>query len=93
MLTDSDLADMRLQFANDNFDLHRSVLPTLRAMGLAVDDLVRAVCHSSSRLVDLDGPPNRDGDEPGFVQCGQLLVRLWYHRDQPRYIYVEEVSR
>jgi hypothetical protein len=88
---------MRVQFANDAFEMHRSIVVDLRDLGLTIDDLVRAICDSTSYFIGVSSAPNRDGDEHEYVVCPSvrpsLLVGVWYHRDAPRYIYVEEVSR
>ena len=96
MLTDSDISALRLDFANDRFDLTSTAYRQLRARGLRVEDLARAVAAPTSALRDVSYRDDPRKGEHGLLVCPAvtppLLVSLWYIREQPRSILVEDLT-
>ena len=96
MISDADLADMRVDFANDRFDLTHAAVQQLAERGLTIDGLVGAVCDRSSYVAASSNHEDRHKGEHGTLLCPaanpSLLVSLWYIRAAPRSILIDEVS-
>ena len=96
MLNDVDLSMLRLDFANDRFDLTPDAYRQIRGRGLKVADFVRILCDPSSAVRDVEYPSDPRRGEYGMIYCPAatppLLVSLWYIREPPRSVLVDSVA-